>query len=103
MTTQNDFSQSQGKLDHTRKVAADALERASHSLRDLGLGVREAASRSVHTVSDSAHAAQRQIGQYASQGGRYVTDHPLKSALIAAGIGALVAGVIIAMRRHRDD
>jgi ElaB/YqjD/DUF883 family membrane-anchored ribosome-binding protein len=98
----NEFNQGQGTLDHTRKVAAQAMERAGDSMRNLGFGVRDAARSGVQTVSESAHAAQRQLGHYAATGGRYVTDHPLKSALIAAGIGALVAGAIIAMRRHRD-
>jgi len=31
-----------------------------------------------------------------------VTDHPLKSALIAAAVGAAVAGLVIALR-HRND
>ena len=52
-------------------------------------------------MTDHAHAAQRELGRYASQTGRYVTEQPLKSALIAAGIGALVAGVIIALRHKR--
>jgi ElaB/YqjD/DUF883 family membrane-anchored ribosome-binding protein len=102
MNTQNDLSQAQGTLDHTRKAAAQAMERVGDKARDFGFGVRDVASRGAHSVTEGAHAAQRHISQYAAVGGRYVTDHPLKSALIAAGIGALVAGAIIALRRHRD-
>lgn len=78
-------------LDTTRKLAADALERASATVRDLRTG-----------MSDSAVAAQRYMGRYASASTRYVSEHPLKSALIAAAVGAAVAGLIIALR-HRDD
>ena len=78
-------------LDSTRKMAAEALDRASASMKDL---------RS--SVSDRASSAQRQVGDYARTGSRYVTEHPLKSALIAAAVGAAVAGLVIAMR-HRED
>lgn len=78
-------------LDSTRKMAADALDRASASMKDL---------RS--SMSDRASSAQRYVGDYARTGSRYVTEHPLKSALIAAAVGAAVAGLVIAMR-HRED
>jgi len=42
------------------------------------------------------------MGEYASAGTRYVSDHPLKSALIAAAVGAAVAGIVLAMRHRRD-
>lgn len=89
-------------LDSTRKLASDALERASTSMKDLRTGVQGAASRSLGAVSDRATAAQRYVGEYASVGTRYVADHPMKSALIAAAVGAVVAGVILAMRHRRD-
>ena len=57
-------------LDSTRRMAADALERASSRMKDLRSG-----------MSDRASAAQRYVGDYASVGKSYVTDHPLKSAL----------------------
>ena len=78
-------------LDSTRKMAADALDRASASMKDL---------RS--NMSDRASAAQRYMGDYARTGTRYVTENPLKSALIAAAVGAAVAGLVIALR-HRED
>ncbi|MEJ8839259.1 hypothetical protein [Ramlibacter sp. AN1133] len=78
-------------LDSTRKMAADALDRASASMKDLRSG-----------VSERATAAQRYMGEYARTGTRYVSEHPMKSALIAAAVGAAVAGLIIALR-HRED
>lgn len=105
MTTPNDIStpSASGHLDQTRKIATQAMERAGEKVRDLGYGVKELASKGVHTVSGTASAAQRQLSEYASTTGRYVTERPLKSALIAAAIGAAVAGLIIALRRHRSD
>lgn len=78
-------------LDQTRRMASDALERASASMRDLRSG-----------MSDRASSAQRYMGEYASAGTRYVSDHPLKSALIAAAVGAAVAGIVLALRHRRD-
>ncbi len=79
-------------IDSTRRMAADALERANSTMRDLRSG-----------VSDRASTAQRYMGEYASAGTRYVADHPLKSALIAAAVGAAVAGIVIAMRHRREQ
>jgi ElaB/YqjD/DUF883 family membrane-anchored ribosome-binding protein len=42
------------------------------------------------------------VGDYASASTRYVAEHPLKSALIAAAVGAAVAGIVIAMRHRRE-
>jgi ElaB/YqjD/DUF883 family membrane-anchored ribosome-binding protein len=89
-------------LDSTRKLASDALERASSSMKDLRSGVQGAASRGLSAASDRASAAQRYVGEYASYGKTYVVEHPLKSALIAAAVGAAVAGLVLAMRHRRD-
>jgi ElaB/YqjD/DUF883 family membrane-anchored ribosome-binding protein len=42
------------------------------------------------------------MGEYAGASTRYVAEHPLKSALIAAAVGAAVAGIVIAMRHRRE-
>ncbi|NNU41926.1 hypothetical protein [Ramlibacter montanisoli] len=52
-------------LDSTRRLAAEALDRASSTVKDLRSG-----------MSDRASAAQRYMGEYASVGKTYVTDHP---------------------------
>jgi ElaB/YqjD/DUF883 family membrane-anchored ribosome-binding protein len=79
-------------LDSTRRMAHDALERASGTMRDLRSG-----------MSDRAAAAQRYMGDYAVASKQYVAEHPLKSALIAAAIGAAVAGLVIALRHRREQ
>ena len=79
-------------LDNTRRMAADALDRANSTIKDL---------RS--DMSDRAATAQRYIGDYAGYGTRYVADNPLKAALIAAAVGAAVAGVVLAMRHRREQ
>jgi ElaB/YqjD/DUF883 family membrane-anchored ribosome-binding protein len=77
--------------------------RAGERFRDIGFGVKDLAQRGVDSMSESAQAAQRHVSRYASTAGRYVTEQPLKSALIAAAVGAAVAGLIIALRRNRSS
>ena len=79
-------------LDNTRKLAAEALDRASATVKDLRSG-----------MSDRASVASRYMGDYARTGKDYVAEHPLKSALVAAAIGAAVAGIVIALRHRRDN
>ena len=90
-------------LDNTRRIAGDAMERAGERVRDMRTSASELAGRGLNTMSESAAAAQRQLGQYAQATTRYVGEHPMKTALIAAGVGALVAALVLALRRQRDD
>lgn len=82
----------QNALDSTRRLAHQAMERASSTVKDFRSG-----------ASERAAAAQRYLGDYAGASTRYVAEHPMKSALIAAAIGAAVAGIVIALRHRRDD
>lgn len=75
-------------LDSTRMYANDAFDRAGSRFRDLRTGVKDMASRGASSV-----------GGYANTATRYIADEPVKSALIAAAIGAAVAGLVIALRR----
>jgi len=88
----------QGASATSTTLANDALHAASQSIERAGEKVRELRMG----MADSAAAAQQRLGRYADLTTRYVSEQPLKSALIAAGIGALVAGLIIAARRRRD-
>lgn len=78
-------------LENTRRMASDALERAASTMKDLRSG-----------MSDRASAAQSRVGEYASMGTRYVADNPWRSAMIAAAVGAAVAGLYLAMRHRRE-
>jgi ElaB/YqjD/DUF883 family membrane-anchored ribosome-binding protein len=64
--------------------------------------MHDAANRGMSAVSDRASLARGYVGDYARTGTRYVTDNPLKSALIAAAVGAAVAGLVLAMRHRRE-
>lgn len=90
-------------LENTRQFATQAMEKAGETVRDLRYGATDLARKGVHTMSDATAAAQRQLGQYAQATGRYVSEQPLKSALIAAAVGAAVAALVLAMRRNRRE
>ena len=79
-------------LDSTREFANQAFERAGEKVRDLRYGVKDLANKSASSV-----------GEYAQATTRYVSEQPLKSALIAAAIGAAVAALVLAMRRNSND
>jgi ElaB/YqjD/DUF883 family membrane-anchored ribosome-binding protein len=76
-------------LEGTRDFANQALEKAGEKVRDLRYGAKELASKGVSSVGEYAHATTR-----------YVSDQPVKSALIAAAVGAAVAALVLAMRRN---
>lgn len=88
----------QGTAASSTSIASDALHAAGESLDRAGEKVRELRMG----LADTAVAAQQRLGRYADATTRYVSEQPLKSALIAAGVGALVAGLIIAARRSRN-
>jgi ElaB/YqjD/DUF883 family membrane-anchored ribosome-binding protein len=78
-------------LDTTKEFAAQALEKAGEKVRDLRYGVKDLANKGASSVGEYAHATTR-----------YVSDQPLKSALIAAAVGAAVAALVLAMRRRNQ-
>ena len=91
------------RLESTRQLAGEALEKAGERVRDLRYSATDLVRESGRTVSDATVAAQRELGRYARATRRYVSDQPVKSALIAATIGAAVAAVVLAIRRSRRD
>jgi len=84
-------------LGTTKELAAHAIER----VRGLGTGMKGLASKGASSMGDATAKAGRQLGEYASATGRYVSEQPVKSALIAAAAGAAVAALVLAMRRNK--
>ena len=79
-------------LESTREFANQAFEKAGEKVRDLRYGVKDLANKSASSV-----------GEYAQATTRYVAEQPLKSALIAAAVGAAVAALVLAMRRNSNQ
>lgn len=77
-------------LETTKELASHAIEKAGEKVRDLRYGVQDLTSRGVSSV-----------GGYAQATSRYVSEQPIKSALIAAAIGAAVAALVLAVRRNK--
>ena len=90
-------------LESTRQFTSQALGKAGEKVRDLRYGATDLARKGASSVSEATAAAQRQLGQYAHATERYVSEQPVKSALIAAAIGAAVAALVLAIRRNRRD
>ena len=82
-----------------QSLADDALVRA----RDLRYGMQDFANRGMSAASESASVAQERLGRYASATGRYVTEQPVRSALIAAAVGAAVAAIVMVARSRRSN
>jgi ElaB/YqjD/DUF883 family membrane-anchored ribosome-binding protein len=82
----------------THSLTDDALEK----VRDLRYGVQDMASRGMSVMGDTASAAQQRLGRYAGATGRYVSEQPVKSALIAAAVGAAVAAIVMVARSRRN-
>lgn len=79
-------------LESTREFANQAFEKANERMRDLRYGVKDLASRGASSVGDYGRATTR-----------YVAEQPLKSALIAAAVGAAITGLVIALRRSNTE
>ena len=87
-------------LDSTRQLASQMIGRASDKVRDLRSGAGNLATRGVDAASEAAALAQKQLSRYADVTGRYVSQQPMKSVLIAVAAGAVIAGLVVAARRR---
>ena len=109
----DDLLQSAGKvLDSTRDHANDALDRAESKMREfrgnvdpmvdlLATKAQKLARQSLDIASEAKDRAERSLKQAADATTRYVSEQPMKSVFMAAGIGALVA-LIVSMTRSGD-
>ena len=60
--------------------------------------------RGLDAASSTSARAQRRLEQAADRTGRYITDQPVRSVLIAAAAGAAITALIVlASRSRRDD
>ena len=88
-------------LDEGKDLAAEAAAKAADAMRNLRDGASAAASRGADALSDTAAAAQRRVHRYRQAATRYVSDQPVKTALIAAAVGAGVTALLLALARGR--
>lgn len=86
---------------HAQAATAN-LDDAMDRMRDLRAGVQDLASRGLSAVSETASDARDRLGRYTSATTRYVAQEPVKVAIVAAAVGALVAAAVLYMRKRNN-
>lgn len=92
-------------MDSTRDFANDTLEQAEHKVRAfrhnidpvgdmLAATAQKLARQSLDMATDAKDYAQHALNRAAKVSTRYVSDQPVRSVLMAAAVGAVVATLI---------
>ncbi len=101
-------------MDVTRDYANGAIDRADSKVRDLRSSIESAidlfaaknqklARQGIDMAVDAKERAQKQFNRAAGATTHYVSEQPLRSVLIAAGVGAAVALMVAALRNNRRN
>lgn len=102
-------------IDSTRAYAQNAVNAAGEKVRDmrreveptveqLAARVQQAVQRGIDAASNSSARAQRRLEQAADVTGKYISDQPVRSVLVAAAAGAAIAALLVlATRRGHDE
>jgi len=101
-------------IDATRAYAQNAVNAAGEKVRDLrrdaepaveqiAARVQQAVQRGLDAASHTSARAQRRLEKAADVTGRYISDQPVRSVLVAAAAGAAITALIVLASRHRDD
>ncbi|CAN5905887.1 hypothetical protein BH11PSE13_BH11PSE13_23540 [soil metagenome] len=101
-------------IDSTRSYAQNAVNAAGEKVRDmkrdfepsveqLAARVQQAVQRGLDAASTTSARAQRNIEKAADVTGRYISDQPVRSVLVAAAAGAAITALIVLASRRRDE
>ena len=101
-------------IDSTRAYAQNAVNAAGEKVRDmkrdfepsveqLAARVQHAVQRGLDAASSTSARAQRNIEKAADVTGRYISDQPVRSVLVAAAAGAAITALIVLASRRRDE
>lgn len=96
----------------TREYANNALDKAESKVRELRGNVdpmvdmlatkaQKLARHSLDLASEAKERAEQSLKRAAGVTTRYVSEQPVRSILIAAGVGAVVA-LLVSSTRHRN-
>jgi ElaB/YqjD/DUF883 family membrane-anchored ribosome-binding protein len=99
-------------VDTTRSFANNALDATGRKIHNLNSSVKptlekfsrragEYANQGKDMAMQAKDKARESISHYSRATGRYVTDKPVQSVLIAAAVGAAVA-LLVSFARNRD-
>ena len=109
----DDLLQTAGKaIDSTREHANDALDKAESKMREfrgnvdpmvdmLASKAQKLARQSLDLASEAKDRAEKSLKQAADATTRYVSEQPMRSVLMAAAVGALVA-LVVSTTRNSD-
>lgn len=101
-------------IDSTRAYAQNAVNAAGEKVRDMkrdaeptveqiAARVQQAVQRGLDAASTTSARAQRKLEQAADMTGKYISDQPMRSVLVAAAAGAALAALIVLATRGRDE
>ena len=101
-------------VETTRAYAQNAVNATGERVRDFRRGmepgvdqiaarVQQAVQRGLDSASQTGVRAQRRFEQAADLTGRYISDQPVRSVLLAAAAGAALTALIVLAARRRDD
>ena len=101
-------------VDLTRDYAIGALNKADHKVSDLRSSIdaaidifaaknQQLARHGIDLAVDAKERAQKQFNRAAGATTQYVSQQPLRSVLIAAGVGAAVALMVAALSSNRSN
>jgi ElaB/YqjD/DUF883 family membrane-anchored ribosome-binding protein len=101
-------------IDSTRAYAQNAVNAAGEKVRDfrrdnepaveqLAARVQQAVQRGLDAASTTSARAQRRLEAAADVTGKYISDQPMRSVLVAAAAGAAITALIVLASRRRDD
>jgi ElaB/YqjD/DUF883 family membrane-anchored ribosome-binding protein len=112
--TSDDMLDGAGRaVDNTRAYANDALDQAEGKVRELRASVdpmvdmlaskaQKLARQSLDMAAEAKDRAQQSLSRATDVTTRYVAEQPMRSVLIAAGVGAAVAVMISMARKKRN-
>ena len=99
-------------IDSTRNYANHALDVADEKIHSLRNGMQPAldkfsrkageyANQGMDMAMQAKDKARESLSHYSAATGRYVSDKPMQSVLIAAAVGAVVA-LLVSSSRNRN-
>jgi ElaB/YqjD/DUF883 family membrane-anchored ribosome-binding protein len=101
-------------VENTRSYAQNAVNAAGEKVRDLrrdaepaveqiAARVQQAVQRGLEAASSTSARAQRKLELAADVTGKYISDQPVRSVLIAAAAGAAITALIVLASRSHDE
>lgn len=101
-------------IDSTREHANEALDKAESKLREfrgsvdpmvemLASKAQKLARQSLDVASEAKDRAEKSLKQAADATTRYVSEQPMRSVLIAAAVGAVVAVLVSSSRESNRN